>query len=181
MGDDADVTTAGDASQHIHHIVQELIGQRAEPLIDEQRIHRDPAVLGLDDIGKRQRQCQRDEEGFAAGQRAGLGGDVGTPVEHLDGQTRFASGPPFMIAKTQLVDSSTDVFEQLVGTVEHVAETFGDGIGDERHLVRRRRIPIPHGKQGHGTDRRIGDHGLPPVGRHNAQLARIAPTFGVKR
>ena len=100
----------------------------------------------MDHISECESQGQRYEEGFTSGKGAWFGGTFGAAVEHFDWKTGFAARTPFVRAEAQFIDTAVDVFEQFVGTVEHVAETFGHSEGDERHFLPRRRVLICGGE-----------------------------------
>jgi len=50
-----------------NHRLQQVLVERAEPLVEEEELER--GTPELDRVGKRQSQCERDEERLAAGER----------------------------------------------------------------------------------------------------------------
>ena len=64
------------------HAVQGVGVQRAEALVDEQRVQRDAAGLAGDDVGQPERQAQRDVEGLPARERVRVAGGLGEVVAH---------------------------------------------------------------------------------------------------
>ena len=56
-----------------------------------------PPFSALDDVGERQCQCERDEEGLTAGQAAGRAQLFIASVEDVDGQTGFRTAAPLML------------------------------------------------------------------------------------
>ena len=72
VGDDAHKTFAlGELVENIQGLVQHVVRERAEALVNEQRLHLPPARVAAHHVGKAQRQGKRGEEGLAPGERAG--------------------------------------------------------------------------------------------------------------
>src|SRR5215213_8640474 len=72
MGDDADGAAAlAQLVEHVEHLVERVLVERAEALVDEQRLQAAAAGLGGDDVGEPEREREAGEEGLAAGERGG--------------------------------------------------------------------------------------------------------------
>ena len=72
VGDDADGAAAlAQAVEHVEHLVERALVERAEALVDEQRLQAAAARLGGDDVGEAEREREAGEERLAAGQRGG--------------------------------------------------------------------------------------------------------------
>ena len=97
VGDDTDIAGFGDIAQDAHDVVEIVVRQGSEALVDEQGFHGQSAVLRLDDVGERQCQGERDEEGLASGQTAGRAQLFIATVEDVDGKTGFGAAATFML------------------------------------------------------------------------------------
>ena len=92
VGDDADELIApGQPGQRVHGLFQAVGVQRAEALVDEQRLDDDAARVLLDRVADAQCQAQRGHEALAAGQAAHGAGLAGVGVEHVEVQRGLAA------------------------------------------------------------------------------------------
>ena len=64
--------------------VERLVVQRAEALVDEDRLEADAAGVRLDDLGEAERQGEGGHERLAAGQGGDRPGDAGPGVVDLE-------------------------------------------------------------------------------------------------
>ena len=92
MGDDAHQPVAlCEGGEHAHRLLQRIPVQRAESLVDKERIQPYAARAGLDLIRKAQRQTQRRLKRFAAGERAHVARRAVDMVDDLHVQAALAA------------------------------------------------------------------------------------------
>ena len=97
--------------------------ERAEAFVEEQRVDRG---LVADQIGEGEGECQADQETFAAGQGAGVAGDIALPAVD-DVEFEFAAA----LAAQQV--AAVQAGQVAVGEVQQVVE--GEALGELAELV----------------------------------------------
>ena len=92
VGDHTDELVApGQPGQRVDGLFQTVGIQRAEALVDEQRLDHNAARVLLDRVADAQRQTQRGHKALAAGQAAHGAGLAGIGVEHVEVERCFAA------------------------------------------------------------------------------------------
>ena len=128
VGDDADELIApGQTGQRIHGLFQAVRVQRAEALVDEQRLDDDAAGVLLDRVADTQCQAQRGHKALAAGQAPHRAGLAGVGVEHVQIQRGLAAHGLALAA------------QQTVLTVGHAGKTQVCGLD---HAVKIERLDV---------------------------------------
>ncbi len=85
-----DAPALAQAVEDVHHLVEGVLVERAEALVDEQRLDARAARLGLHDVGQSQGERERGEERLAAGERARVPLGLDAVVEDLHRQSPLA-------------------------------------------------------------------------------------------
>ena len=134
MADHAhDAATLAQAVEHVHHLVEGVLVEGAEPLVDEQRLDAGAAGLGHDDVRQAESQGEAGQERLPARQRAGLPVVTGPAVAGQQAQprTRPALGRPVGV-------------HEGVATLRHAEQPHAGG---RRDLLQPR--SEDEGRQGH--------------------------------
>ena len=122
--------------EDVHHLVEGLLVQRAEPLVHEQGLDPGPARLGLDHVGQPQRQSQRGEEGLAAGQRAGVAVLARPAVTGQQSEAGAGTALHRAVGVDEGVAALGHPQQPSAGDRGHLLQPGGEHEGRQRHAQR---------------------------------------------
>ena len=123
MGDDADHTAVvGELFQQTDGVIQCSGIQRAEAFVNEHGIHLDAAGLLLDRVREPQRQRERRQKSFSAGQRFHGSAPVGVEVQDVKIQAGGDVAFFLILPAHKLISSARKLVELLVRLFQHLIE-----------------------------------------------------------
>ena len=130
-----------------HRCLQGVAVQRAEPLVDEQRVQAHSAGPARDHFSQAQRERERGLELLPAGQRLGRSRLTGVGVEHLQRQPGARAVASERVGVLKLVAPRGHRPEPQVRGPDDVLQLSSQHEGLQLHVHGVRRIPAHAGRQ----------------------------------
>ena len=137
VADDAHAaSTLAQAVEHAHHLLEALVVERAEALVDEQRLEVEPAGLGADGVAETEGQGQRRHERLATGEGGGLAARTRPGVDDPQAQTAAGAAPGQRVGVDQRVTALRHHLQPLVGQPGHLLQPRRQQVGRQPHPQR---------------------------------------------